>query len=226
MEPVTNPFTKPRADRRTGRDDRREVTSAASERRRVATELNDVAMQSLLSARQDLRAAQKGDPTGLVFAWRAVEDAIAHLRTITAEADTGWALKVPLGDALRAVSRAIGRRHGLRVEVAVLDDPAPNPADDLLFRLANEFLANAARHAQASRASISVSRDRDGTRLTVSDDGVGFDGSRPAASGHIGLALARRRVLQADGHLSIVSAAGQGATVQVDLPRVPTLVAA
>jgi signal transduction histidine kinase len=74
-------------------------------------------------------------------------------------------------------------------------------------------------HAEPSSVEVSVTRPADDlARLTVRDDGRGFDTSGPSAQGHVGLTLLDDLVRQSGGRLEVRSAQGQGTTVVLEVP--------
>ncbi|MEQ3549485.1 ATP-binding protein [Pseudonocardia nematodicida] len=122
-----------------------------------------------------------------------------------------------------------GGPAGAGPEVTILvDAPGPDTAsrlgDDvaaLLHRITGELLRNVRAHASASRAAVTLGVTGDHARLTVADDGRGFDPTAPAGPGHIGLALVRRATEEAGGRVTVRSSAGAGTAVTVDLPTTP-----
>jgi signal transduction histidine kinase len=90
-------------------------------------------------------------------------------------------------------------------------------AKQAFYRIAQEALHNAVKHASATLLDLSLETTDEAVILTVSEDGVGFDpdGSYP---GHLGLRSMRERITRLGGDLSITSAPGQGATVRATLP--------
>ncbi len=95
------------------------------------------------------------------------------------------------------------------------------PADETteLLSIAREALSNIARHARASRASIVVASDAGAVRLTIADNGVGFDVVRPRGPGHQGLNNMRSRAAAIGGSLEVESQPGRGTRIIVELPR-------
>jgi signal transduction histidine kinase len=90
-----------------------------------------------------------------------------------------------------------------------------------LWRVAEEALSNALRHAGASAVTVTLEADGPGgaTLLSVADDGVGFDPeARSIASRRLGLVSMRERVEAAGGTFKIVSAPGKGTTVRASVP--------
>lgn len=128
-----------------------------------------------------------------------------------------------LGDALRRLVATIDPKaagpRGERAQLRVVVDPALGPLDPALaralFRVAQEALTNALRHAQARHIELLARRDGGLVRLEIRDDGVGFD--RSAAAG-IGLLSMRERAELLGASLELESAPGAGATVRLVAP--------
>ena len=96
----------------------------------------------------------------------------------------------------------------------------PSEVRATLFRIAQEALTNAHRHATASSISVSLSEGEGGVALVVADDGKGFDVRSIGAPepGHIGLPTMIERAELAGGRCSVESEPGRGTTVSVWLP--------
>jgi len=93
--------------------------------------------------------------------------------------------------------------------------------ETVLYRVAQEALANVAKHARASRAWVSLRVVGDRVTLQVSDDGAGFAATRapdPLGQDHFGLASMRQQVEMAGGAWQVRSGRGQGTTVTATLP--------
>src|SRR5262249_31783570 len=87
-----------------------------------------------------------------------------------------------------------------------------------LFRIVQEALGNAVKHARANRLSVRVSRTGDNVSLTVSDDGVGFDQCRLDSEPGLGLNTMRDRATQLGGRFELESAPGAGTVIRVVIP--------
>jgi signal transduction histidine kinase len=105
-----------------------------------------------------------------------------------------------------------------------IDVPAPADRvhlapeiEEHLYRLALEALNNALKHAGASRLAVGLAAAGGEFRLTVQDDGVGFDPD-VARPGHMGLTTMRERAAAVGGRLAIDSAPGRGTRVEVTVP--------
>ena len=193
------------------------------ERRRLAEALHDDAIQNLLAARQELAAANGG--IGDVELVRAgLDRTISQLREAVFELHPYVLEHTGLRAGLEAVAERYARRGGFRFEVDV-DPSAVGTHDRLLFSVARELIANAAKHANARLLTVSVRRDDADVVLEVADDGRGFEAPRleeALRSGHIGLASCVERVEALGGDLQITSSRGRGTVVRVGIPTSAT----
>jgi signal transduction histidine kinase len=207
--------------------------SIAEERSRLARDLHDALTQRLFSLNLTLEAAAATaagpDPARALPAIheaRALVDAsLAELRTLI------FGLRPPalesdgLAGALRKHGELVSRAHAVPVTVVDRRPPgAPGPgvdAEQELWRVAQEALSNAVRHAAASAVTVTIEADGPGggTRLSVADDGVGFDPqARSIAARRLGLVSMRERMEAAGGQVEIASAPGRGTTVVASVP--------
>jgi two-component system, NarL family, sensor histidine kinase UhpB len=104
------------------------------------------------------------------------------------------------------------------VEVSGLDTPLPAPVEIALYRIAQEALSNACKHAAASTISIVARRGEASVRLIVEDDGLGFSVDSPPKNRRLGLQGIRERALLLGGELTIESCPGKGTTLYVSVP--------
>jgi signal transduction histidine kinase len=207
----------------------REV-SVVEERDRLARELHDAVTQSLFSARLLLATAAgalDGHPPAaagpLAEARSLVDDAVGELRALVTELRPPDLEAEGLVAALRRRVDVVGRAHGLvaRLEVAGADVAGLSPeAERQLYRIAQEAITNAVRHAGATALSVAlVAAAGPGVMLTVTDDGRGFDpGARGLSARHLGLTSMRERAAAVGGRLVVESAPGAGTTVRVEVP--------
>jgi signal transduction histidine kinase len=95
----------------------------------------------------------------------------------------------------------------------------PQEVATCLYRVAQESLNNVARHAEATRVDVELTRSRSGLMVTITDDGVGFVSEQfPNGRHGLGLLSMKERVALVQGALQIVSSVGKGTRVQVVVP--------
>ncbi|MFO1423506.1 MAG: ATP-binding protein [Candidatus Competibacteraceae bacterium] len=125
-----------------------------------------------------------------------------------------------LVEALRAEGERFGLREVIPVEVKWrnLPEPLPRQTALCLFRVAQEALRNAARHANARTVTVSLRGLDGGVQLAVRDDGHGFDPARQRNRPSLGLASMRERVRLLGGELDVESAPGHGTTIVAWVP--------
>lgn len=203
--------------------------SVVEERNRLARELHDSVTQTMLSAAITADAAltlvdrdperareQVASVAGLV------RDALAELRGLVFELRPAALEQDGLAPAIRKHAEVLERVYGVRVAVdAECDRQLDPPVEQALYRIAQEALGNAVRHAGAEVVSIRLAV-RDGTlELSVEDDGRGFEpAAARARSGRLGLTSMVERAAQLGGSLVIDSAPGRGTTVRLELRAV------
>jgi two-component system NarL family sensor kinase len=197
------------------------MNAEENERKKLAEELHDHAVQNVLAARQDIEEAQ---PTGpgpeLARAHEALDDTLTDLRGAIFELHPHVLDRGGLERALHAVAERASRRGGFDVDLD-LEHPHPQPNDAVLFNAAREFLTNAVKHSKASKVTLTLARTDGSIVLTTEDNGIGFDTSRLdvyVSEAHIGLLSQRERIEAIGGHLEIVSAPGAGTTITTTLP--------
>lgn len=208
---------------------RRAMAAQEDERRRIAREMHDQLGERLT------------DFTGRITAIRAQSGdrpAVAHhldvLERITRQLDADLdslilALRptalddIGLVAALRAHVHTWSRRHGVSAQwqaTGLEQERLPPECETTLYRITQEALTNIARHANASRVSVIVTRAGDWVSLIIEDDGVGFDATRLTGDegrpwGLIGM---RERATLVGGSLEIESSRAAGTTVVARIP--------
>jgi signal transduction histidine kinase len=209
---------------------RREGERATLERQRIARDLHDSVSQSLFSTTLHVRTAQHAlelerldtsGPVGeeLSEIGQLTRGALAEMRALIFELQPGALAEEGLVAALGKLAAALSAREGLAIEVDGPDERLPIgvEAEEQLYRVGQEALANVVKHARAGSATVRIAATDDTVSIEVSDDGRGFD---PAAVGsdHFGLRSMRGRVADLGGRLEITSAPGRGTTLRVEVP--------
>lgn len=203
-----------------------EAATIADERQRIAREFHDTLEQELVgvSLRLDAAATRADEPKLrdlLTATQRLVQQLQAGARSFVWNLrDTALAAQ-PLAAAItQAVANAT---TGRQLEVRTLGEPRrlPETVGHELLRVAQEATTNAVKHGGAQRIAITLDFAADAVRLSVNDDGAGFDPTAPVPPGHFGLIGMRERVQKLGGDFTLRSAPGTGTTVEVAVP-IPT----
>ena len=189
-------------------------------RKRLAEDLHDHAIQNLLTARQDLADVRAGDRAALERAEEALQRALEQLRSGLRDLHPYLLDHLDLPTALETIAEQQAVRGGYQVKLDV-SPAAVGVHDQLVASLAGELLANVAKHAHATSATVRLQRLEHWIILEVSDNGRGFTAERRLAAlraGHIGLASSRERVEATGGSFEIRSQPGAGVRVRCTLP--------
>jgi signal transduction histidine kinase len=201
--------------------------SVVEERNRLARDLHDVVVQTLFGVVLTADAATllvERDPAGAKAELERLKslahEALRELRSLVFElrpADLG---EEGLAATLRKHVDVLNRVHGLRIELVVDGEPEPDPAHAIeVFRIVQEALNNAQRHAAAATITVTIAHERDGLVVRVADDGAGFEPDAPGVRGRrLGLTSMEERAAAIGGTLRIESARGAGTTVTLELP--------
>ncbi|MGB7763020.1 MAG: sensor histidine kinase [Bryobacteraceae bacterium] len=194
------------------------------ERRRIGRELHDEAGQSLLSLRLQLEMMERrADPpmrASLQEARAVVERTVIELRRIIAALSPAVLERLGLARALRLLAgRFVGTfPAGIRVRIAGRLEDLPPSLQQVIYRVAQEALQNAAKHSQATTVKLSLMRADKVIRTRISDNGLGFQAGVTAKPMSFGLAGMRERAALLGGKVTVRSARNQGTTVILELP--------
>jgi signal transduction histidine kinase len=196
----------------------RELT-VVEERNRLARDLHDSVVQTLFSLSLTAEAARNGAPQRIDEVGELARSALAELRSIVFELRPADLAADGLVATLVKHSEVLRRVFGQDIDVQVLSQRTVDPSIELeLFRIAQEALSNALKHAQASKIRVVVDLDSVPARIEISDDGAGFDPDAvPVRARHLGLLSMEERAGTIGGVLRIDAAPGRGTTVTVEV---------
>lgn len=200
------------------------TVGAEEERSRIARDLHDRIGQSLAYLAFELdrivKADERGDDVGPALerlredvrtVVRQVRDTLYDLRTDVSE-DQGFVATLEL------FAERLRERSGLDVVIrADEDERLPLPRERELFRIAQEAMVNAERHASASRVTVTWQSTAEGALLEIADDGVGFPVGRAGRLDSYGLLGMRERAASIGATLTIDSAPGRGTRIVCEL---------
>jgi len=204
---------------------RRFNTVMEREAKRIAQSLHDEAGQLLVAVyialanlSQDVpqAAGQIGNITELLDRIEAELRRLSHELTPALLKDFG------VGSALKYLAEGVSQRSGLRIVIeGAPEGRLPEPVEAVLYRVAQESLTNAVRHARATTVTIRFRQEAARIFCHIRDDGVGFDTkmTKPATGERgFGLIGIRERADSLGGALEIISAAGAGTELVVSIP--------
>jgi two-component system, NarL family, sensor kinase len=198
----------------------RAIESSELERRRIARDLHDGAVQDLAGVSYNLTAAAREvesvhAKTILREAADGTRRTIRELRSLLVDIYPPDLHRTGLGPALRDLVAPLGAR-GIETSVDVPENLTLRPeVETLLYRCAQEALRNVAQHSHARHVHVRVEAD-ELARLVVTDDGRGFDGA--VADGHMGLRLLSDLAEEAGGRMELESTPQEGTRVSIEAP--------
>jgi signal transduction histidine kinase len=205
--------------------------AVVEERQRLARELHDSVTQALYGATLYAEAAARQLASGQVEMTSeylrelrdTAQEALREMRLLIFELRPSILESEGLVTALRARLEAVEERAGLEVQFHVAGEAIgnlrlPAASEEGLYRIAQEALNNALKHARARRVSVSLDRGERAVVLEIVDDGVGFDPSTVVEGGGLGMEGMIERAAQMGGKLVLDSEPGGGARVRVEVP--------
>jgi signal transduction histidine kinase len=199
--------------------------AALQERQKLARELHDSVAQVLYGIALGARTARillDRDPTRIVepldYVLALARAGQAEMRALIFELRPESLEIEGLVVALTKQVEAVQARYGLHTVLELEAEPLlPFVLKEALYRIAQEALHNAAKHAHATAVEVRLRTLTTGVVLEVVDDGVGFEPEQPFP-GHLGVQSMRERVAHLEGTIHILSAPGQGTRIRVTLP--------
>ena len=193
-------------------------TGVAAERARLAREIHDTLAQGFTSIIALLQAA---DPAladeRLALAVRTARENLAEARILVTALAPAVLTAGSLPDAVRRQVTRFAEETGIPATCRLTGDARslPTAVEVVLLRAAQEALTNVRRHAGAHEVAVLLAFAADGVRLTVRDDGRGFD---TAAAAGFGLPGMRTRAEQVNGVLTVHSDPDTGTLIEVEVP--------
>ena len=204
------------------------VKAQEEERLRLARELHDGAGQTLTSLLVRLKTAERKSSIPetqreLANMQDIVSETIEQVRELAYRLRPVVLDEFGLSRALSTLLQDMTRGMELKVEsnLEVEDIKIPTEIEVVLYRIAQEGLTNIIRHAKAGNINFSLQGENNGAKMTIEDDGIGFDPGKFLPSKgqhHLGLISMRERAEMIGGSLDVFTAPGKGTTVEVFIP--------
>ncbi len=203
------------------------VTAQEEERKRIAGDLHDDAVQVMVAVGMRLELLQRRleNPEHIKVlekASRVTREAVSRLRHMLFELHPPSLDREGLAAAIRVYLEEHAKETGTEATLeARLDREPPPETRVLLYRVVQEAVTNVRKHSGARRVTIRIEERDGGHYLRVEDDGRGFVAERGEGAylpGHVGLPMMRERASMAGGWCTIWSAPGKGTTVETWIP--------
>ncbi|MCJ7657923.1 MAG: sensor histidine kinase [Anaerolineales bacterium] len=203
----------------------KEELATLEERNRLARELHDSVKQQVFATTMQVGAAQSSldlDPQAakehLAEAGQLSRQAQKELTSLIHELRPVSLGDQPLPAALKAYTVDWARQNEIDVDVNIKGERnLPLALEQTIFRVAQEVLANIARHSRATKAEVQLVCEREEIVLSITDNGVGFDYNSASDKG-VGLRSMAERIAAVDGDLNIDSARGRGTRIVAKCP--------
>lgn len=202
-----------------------EQSAAAAERNRLARDLHDAVSQTLFSATliaEVLPRIWDKDPgqgrERLEELRRLTRGALAEMRSLLLELRPTALEEAELADLLRQLVEANSVRSGIQIDLQA-DGAAgvPRGLKVPVYRIVQEALNNVIKHSDAQHASVRLAVDEEGVRVSISDDGRGFDPATVTPD-HLGLGIMSERARVLGGELELGTAPGEGTRILATWP--------
>jgi PAS domain S-box-containing protein len=196
--------------------------AVTAERTRLARELHDAVTQTLFSTTliadvlPEIWALNPDEGRHRLEEIRQLtRGALAEMRTLLVELRPNALVEVPLPTLLRQLSEALAGRSRMTIQLSAEGEHKLPPDVQVgLYCLAQEALNNVVKHAKASQVVVSLRCHDESVRLTVADNGIGFDPSTVTAD-HLGLKIMRERAEAIGAKLSVYSEPGEGTQISI-----------
>jgi signal transduction histidine kinase/CheY-like chemotaxis protein len=204
---------------------RQVVSIQEEERRRLSRELHDEAGQALIALKWSLSSIQQNAPqdlrSRLSDAMNLAEMTMEHIRLLAQNLRPSALDTLGINLALEGYCRDFTRRAHLSIDYTGCDLPdLPDSMSTCLYRFLQEAITNAAKHSRATHIQVKLQREDAVIRLSVQDNGLGFDVTASMARGKKGIGLIgmQERLRLLDGWLNIESSPGSGSLICACLP--------
>ncbi|MFC1490660.1 PAS domain S-box protein [Candidatus Latescibacterota bacterium] len=199
------------------------------ERRRISIYLHDQISQELVALRMKFGVLRKqctsGETDNLINDINElIENAVENTRTLTFDLSSPVLNELGLVPATEWLCEKISQDHNLKISLK--SDSKPMIMDDdlknMIYRSIRELINNVVKHAQASKAKISITHEENMLRINVKDNGIGFNKSPQEAllgeEGGFGIFSIREQLEYVGGHLEITSKSGKGTVISLSVP--------
>ncbi len=201
------------------------IQTQENERKELGRELHDNVNQILAIVKMYLGMLNTGDYSTednlLEKSYEYVNDAMKEIRKLSHSLVAPSLGNLDLKESLQILANDTNLLNGLQVHLDIdksfTEDGADKTKELMLYRVVQEQLNNITKYAKANEAFIILKKENDTLRLTIADNGVGFDTTQKSTGG-IGLTNMKSRIEFYSGKLNIISAPKQGCKIEISIP--------
>lgn len=194
--------------------------------RSLSREIHDTSGQALTALKMGLgRLKRKGNLDEASLARidelsHVADTVIEDLHRLSVNLRPSSLDRYGLEAALEQLVDSVRKQSGIDISLVAndMDGRLPDEVETALYRIVQEATTNVVRYSQATYASVELHREPERVRVTVKDNGCGFDVAEALSRGRLGLLGMRERSQMLGGAFAITSAPGGGTTVQVEAP--------
>ncbi|MCL6272516.1 sensor histidine kinase [Muricauda sp. 2012CJ35-5] len=198
------------------------IAGQEKERQKVANELHDDlgSLMATIKLHFDNARVNRKDPA-LQNAQKLIEEAYQKIRSMAHSKNSGVMSDHGLLPAIKKMAKTISATNVVQVKVEDfgLGERLENTLELTIFRIVQELVANALKHAVAKNINIQLTQHQDNLNIIVEDDGRGFDsnGANNKNNG-MGLTTIEKRIEHLEGSFTIDSIIGKGTSILIDIP--------
>ena len=198
------------------------IAGQEKERQKVAGELHDDlgSLMATIKLHFDNASISKKD-VSLQHAQKLLEEAYQKVRSMAHNKNSGVMSDQGLLQAIQKMAKTITETNAMKVTVEDfgMGERMENTLELSIFRMVQELVANAIKHAEATHVSIQLTQHEENLNIIVEDNGKGFDRSQSdAATSGIGLTTIEKRVEHLEGSFTVDSVMGKGTSILIDIP--------
>lgn len=198
------------------------IAGQEKERQKVAGELHDDlgSLMATIKLHFDNAKVGKKDPA-LKNAQKLLEEAYQKIRGMAHNKNSGVMSDQGLLSAIKKMAKTITATSALEVTVEDfgLGERLENSLELSIFRMIQELVANAIKHAEASKVTIQLTQHKDDLNIIIEDNGKGFDRSKlDKNNSGMGLTNTEKRVEHLGGNFTVDSVVGKGTSILIDIP--------
>lgn len=198
-----------------------------NERHRIAADLHDGIGQLLTAARLNMEALSEklvisNENERIIYdkALSLVDESCKEVRNVSHNIMPNSLIKFGLGNAIKDfIEKIESKQLSINLNIVGLNTPLDSKIELILYRVLQEAINNVIKHAKANQLDICIERDEDGLRITIEDNGIGFNKADMLKANGIGMKNIIARIEFLKGELDIDTKPGRGTLLAIFIPQ-------